>query len=414
MNCRTITLLVLFLAHHAFGAGYDKLVFWSGHYAGMSNAVTSMVNGPEALYFNPSRLAGSNSTELCLNFSPTFAKLNAPVVANNKALPSKRLFLPIGSIFASHAFSHQFAIGIGIYTGGGDKSDFGEVDFGTASTAPIKSSLISTEISLGAGYEIGPGLKLGAAWRVSLISGEFLSALSAGPRTLSSQVTDLGGNNVKGFRIGASYEPTDTWGVGISIRTPVNWELTDGTHKFFSIESSPILPSSSSNDASLNTKLPLLAAFGFHFKPSPVLLAALEYDYMDYHVNREISLTSNSLRALGFPNARAVIQQGWKNGHVIRLGGEYSGIMNWPLRIGYSLSTAVTPEERALYPFIAPGSTHVFDVGAGYEFTSGFNTNWAIEYSRASGEVPAGTTSALAGNYTSDAFSIHLGVNVNI
>ena len=108
------------------------------------------------------------------------------------------------------------------------------------------------------------------------------------------------------------------------------------------------------------------------------------------------------------------LQQNWKNAHVLRTAGEYSGLSAWPIRFGYAFSTAVTPEEQALYSFVAPGPSHVFDFGMGHHIALNIELNAALEYSRAYGKVPAGTTTALSGGYKSDAWTCHIGFDIQV
>lgn len=170
-------MLAVLSSSQAFSAGFEKSVFWDAHYAAIAGAAQSSVTGPQALYWNPAALAGSPGLQVNADFSPTWAQYSGPQVLNSNTVQnSNTKFLPVGAGFISYGVTPQWGIGVGYYVTAGSAADYDSVTPGSLSALgityapPIKGDLSVTELSIGTGYELLPGLKLGAGYRLVFVS----------------------------------------------------------------------------------------------------------------------------------------------------------------------------------------------------------------------------------------------------
>src|ERR1700734_4021960 len=108
------SVLTTFLSSQSFAAGFEKSVFWSGHYAAIAGAAQSSVTGPEALYWNPAGLAGSEGLQVSGDFSPTWAMYSGPMALSTTtgtvgtAQNSNTTFSPVGAGFISYGITPQW------------------------------------------------------------------------------------------------------------------------------------------------------------------------------------------------------------------------------------------------------------------------------------------------------------------
>ena len=396
---QAILLAVAALASgNAFAGGFEKNVTWSGKYVGIGGAAVSRVEGSESLYFNPAGLAskrGENG-DVTLNFSPTFAKFKGPFVAGRQE-ESDKSFIPVGGATASYQIMDRLSVGVGYYVSGGTSATYESVNLtgvpvigGT--TPELKSELALTELAVGLGYEVLPGLRLGAAWRMLNVNGDFFFA-APGAYT---KIEDIKDTKYNGFKVGAQYQNTDkTWGVGVMFRNGVNFNADMRR----SVSGGATIPAT---DGTIRSSFPWQAAIGANYSITEAWHLHGEFTHTDYDHNGKIDYTG----------AGAVsIPLNWKDQQNYRLGVEYTGFENLALRAGYVFTSQVVPDGNANATFSTPGNGHTVTIGAGRSFLEGnvLDVNVAAEHSWASADIAANTGASVPGEYSSSSWAAHLG-----
>ena len=385
---------------NAYAGGFEKNVTWSGKYVGIGGAAVSAVEGSESLYFNPSGLAvkrGANG-DVTLNFSPTFAKYKGPFNATTRVQEeTDKSFIPVGGLTASYELMERLSVGVGYYVSGGTNAVYENVNVGFPTFTPeIKSELALTEASVGLGYEVLPGLRIGAAWRVLMVNGDFFF-----PRPAASdyvKIEDIKKTKYNGFKLGAQYEGADKrWAVGATFRNGVNF-AADMKQTVFNALGTAGTPAT----GTISSSFPWQAAIGGNYGITDDLWIHLEFVHTDYNHNGAIDITNGT--------APFQLVTTWKDQQNYRLGFEYKGIENLPLRAGYVYTTQVVPDARANATFSSPGVGHTVALGAGRSFleNNALDINVAAEHSWAKGDV-AGVTTAVPGEYSSSSWAAHLG-----
>lgn len=409
----------------AFAAGFEKATVWSGRYAGMGSAATSIVSGAQATYFNPAGLAGAEQSEISLSFSPTFAKMEGPMPTTSTgpqlSVAGNRKLAPVAGLLASQPLSSRWTVGLGYYVAGGIKSFFDEVDytavFPNAQLRPdVKADLEITEWGLGTAYQVLPHLKIGGAWRIVQVNADF-SSVKVLPDDVGFQnvfFEEMKATRANGVRLGAQYQaPSGRWGLGTTWRNGVRFTADGRTAGQRDINGT--VTQLTPGTASVTNTFPQQVALGGYYNVSPRLTLVAEYAWSEYSKNRVLDV-SGSVGGVSLDVA-GDIQQQWKDMSNIRLGAEYAAPGAWMLRGGYIYTSQVTPDEHARATFAAPGAGHTLTFGIGRKFMGGCaDYNLAAEYSFASGEgsnssaVPALSENITPGKFKSNAFVLHTGV----
>jgi long-subunit fatty acid transport protein len=429
------SVLAMFVSSQVFAAGFEKSVFWSGHYSALAGAAQSSVTGPEALYWNPAGLAGSEGLQISGDFSPTLSKFNgeiptAGVQTSPTSISSNTSFSPVGAAFVSYGLTPQWGVGIGYDVVGGTRADYDSVNFGFPSgfqTPPLKADLTITELSLGTGYEVMPGLKIGASYRLTFVHADLdvASGSQLGGNTFLSsiQLAGLSQTAWNGFKVGVDYAPKDSpWGVGATWRSRVNFNAT-GSSSVATTEDgpgtlgTPVTGPTTTGSGNVGGTLPMRIDAAAHYIFNPAWTGFLGYTFTNY--DQDQALNFGTTVPTGLPsggNVAGAVPLNWNNMHNIRGAVEYNGIDGTPIRFGYVWTSQVTPNGSANPTLASPGTGNTFILGSGHKITPNLTVDAAFEYSRDSGSVAASdlgsNTSTATGDYSAKAYALHLGATL--
>jgi long-subunit fatty acid transport protein len=421
----------------AQGAGFEKSVLWGARHVGVAGAGVSGFAGSEGIFFNPAQLAMVEGTEASLNFSPTLARLSGPFFSapNNFDIWSNTKFLPVGGVTAGYRVNDQLGIGVGAYVAGGAQVLFNDISLTPASpfldtmALDVVSQLQVVEYAIGAGYEITPGLRLGAAWRIVQVSADIttgvLPAAATGGNFIEAAFTDLKQTKFNGFRFGADYRG-DGWGMGAGVRTSIDFVLKGqvaGRAEYATNNSGAVATSTVTalpgGEATAANRFPLQANFGGFYDIESIKLRVLgEYSFNHYGRNDQIAFTGTLTGVANAPGstynlANSPIIQEWTNFGIYRLGFEYRGLESTILRAGYALTEQTVPAAHARATFSSPGTGHTWVLGAGQAFMENrMSVDLAAEYSYSRGEVaPEQVVTSRPGEYRARAVALHAGVS---
>jgi len=402
MNQAILLAVAALVGGNAYAGGFEKNVTWSGKYVGIGGAAVSRVEGSESLYFNPAGLAskrGENG-DVSLNFSPTFVKFKGAFVAGRQE-ESDKSFVPVGGATASYQLMDRLSVGVGYYVSGGTSAVYEGVNVGFPSFTPeLKSQLALTELAVGLGYEVLPGLRVGAAWRMLHVGGDFFLANAALPNPYQ-QISDISKTKYDGFKVGAQYNnEAKTWGVGIVFRNGVNFNA-DMNQSQFSLAGAQV---GTTTAGTIRSSFPWQASIGGNINVTEFWHLHGEFTHTDYDHNQKIDVVGPQ---------PIIVALNWNDQQNYKLGVEYTGLENLALRAGYVLTTQVVPDGRANPTFSTPATGHTIALGAGRSFLEGnrLDVNVAAEHSWASSDaLPAVAANGVAGGeYSSSSWAAHLG-----
>ncbi len=402
----------------AQASGFEKGLTWSGKNTGVANAVVSSVSNSESLYFNPAGLGFMESDfDLSLNFSPTFSQFEGPLnnggsgaLAQNT---SDRSFSPIMGSTVGYKPSSKFGVGAGFFVSGGSKANYSAIDFSQVSAVLVykpraSTELALTELSVGAAFKVMPKLSIGASWRIAFVSAELWEpSVNTGTGVITETAfKDLSDTNAGSFRIGTQYKD-DSWGIGAVVRTPISFKA-EGTLGVRTIApgTTTVVNQAAFGDgtaASIESTFPLQVEIGSHFNLGTNNKILLVYGYTKY--------SSNDFLTQNVVSGTVKTALNWNDQHHFRLGYEHENFFGkMPLKVGYMLATPAVPSRFAKITFSSPGLGHAFAVGSGYAFANGIEADFAVEYALANGSDKY-SASGVFGDYNSNAYAFHTGVN---
>jgi long-chain fatty acid transport protein len=326
----------------------------------------------------------------------------------------KQTTSPIFGALASYAINEKLAIGVGSFVSAGARAEYEAAPTSAPLTITLnpKTDLYAIEHSAGVGYEVMPGLKLGASLRytqvtATLVSASMLSATLIGESTFS----EMKASQFGGFRFGASYDG-GSWGVGANYRSAVNFSATGtGTIRTESAGAPGTITTRDLTNPTIASTLPAQLALGGHFNASDALRLAAEYVLTNYQKVAALDIGGNLPTALG-GSALPDLNLGFKNQTNLRLGASYVLNNDWTLRGGYVYTSQVTPAELARPTLTPPGAAHSITAGFGTTLTPSMDLNVAGEYTTTKGTGTGNTAAQTkAGDYAASGYVFHSGVS---
>jgi long-chain fatty acid transport protein len=401
----------------ALGAGFEKNVMWSGKWVGVGGAAVSAVQGAESLFFNPAGLSmGHQGLEVSGNFSPTWGRFQGPINAANQQLSTGYNFSPVFGALVDYGITPQWGVGVGAFVSAGTKADFGDVSgwpsaFPATTTGPISSDIYVVEYSVGTGYELIPGLKIGAAWRIAQVKAGVKTAFASGQalttRLNFASIDDISATRYNGFRAGIQYTASDKkWGLGANYRSNVDFtgkgNLTNNAVAPTALGGATT--TTNVNDVTVSTALPTQIEVGGNYAVLDNVRLFLDYVWTNYSHNQQISIVGGSV-----PN----IDLGWKNLSNVRIAAECTALQDWAFRAGYVYTSQVTPESYARATFTAPGHGNTITLGAGHNLLTNLEVNGAVERSWTNGSTAA-TDQQYYGDYNAADWALHLGATLRL
>jgi long-chain fatty acid transport protein len=401
------------ISSSAFGAGFEKNVLWSGKWVGVGGAAVSAVQGAESLFFNPAGLAMNHpGFEVSGNFSPTWGQFKGPINTANQQLSTGYNFSPVFGALVDYGITPQWGIGVGAFVSAGTKADYSGVDYPNGlPSGDVKSDIYVVDYSIGTGYEVIPGLRIGAAWRISQVKAGLKTVAPtsgsgfAGPAVYES-IDNITATKYNGFRVGAQYTaPDKKWGLGANYRSNVDFTGTgslSGSINAPTIGKVQDLPSA---DVKVGSALPAQIEVGGNYAALDNVRLFLDYVWTNYSHNQNLSLS-------GSPYV-ANIPLGWKNMSNVRFAAECTALQDWAFRAGYVYTSQVTPESYARATFTAPGHGNTITVGAGHNVMTNLEVNGAVERSWTSGTTTA-ADQTYYGDYNAADWALHLGATLRL
>lgn len=419
---RVFVICGVFASATVFAGGYERSTPFGGKVAPMGGIATPWIQGAEALFFNPAGLVSDRlGHSVAFDVSPTESQYTGPI--NNDGVSEKsdkQLSFPFG-FFHNWTTSEKWGFGFGLYSPGGSKTKYNNVVFTSpAATSDLETDLQLIELAIGAGYRLSEKFKIGMAYRITQASGGFTSA-SRGTGTLTVlEVNELDATEYQGFKLGAQYKLTDNTLIGLTWRTEVN---INATGKFggkiytagpsFDVDKS---------DMKAKTTFPQAFALGVQQNLNETFKVLGEVVWTEYSKVEHVTLDGRITRSNGtqvLADAPDLVQK-WHDQWNFRLGTEYTGF-KMPIRAGWIYTTSVTDEDYARATFQAPGDAQTYLLGSGVNLSDNITLDFGAEYvyisakANLNGSAAGATTGDLrAGQYTTEATGVHLGLTINL
>jgi long-subunit fatty acid transport protein len=402
---KTIILVGLVLgAQMALASGYEKSIMFGGQTSGVAGNGTAYMQGSQALYFNPAGLAtDKEGKDVSFNLSLTSSKFKAPVGNSSiQESSTSKLTTPVSLMYAQ-SINDKLGFGAGIYVSGGSSVEYDNLKLGGGAIKgdfQAKNNLQVIEAAVGVGYKLLDNLKVGIAYRITMAKADLATIIPKGGFNYAQvNLDNLKDTNYQGFKLGAQYKLGKT-DIGFAYRSETVFHAK-GTQNVVvhNNVSSNVL--SSTADVTAGTLFPASWTLGAKHACTDTWNVYGEYNFTEYGKVDNISTES--------AGASTPIVLKMKDQHLVRLAGEYTGLM-MPIRFGYIYGSQVTNSDYALPTATPPGVAHVVTVGTGWD-GGAWRVDGGLEYNTVKG---TGNTSGVANGAQNEAnaYSLHLGASM--
>jgi hypothetical protein len=235
------------------------------------------------------------------------------------------------------------------------------------------------------------------------------------------------------------------WATGLNVRTPIKFNLKGTASGSVQYMGGGALAAANALNADAKaltggaaevaSQLPTQVALGGHWDVADKQVGLFfEYVWTNYAAIKSIDVTGNITTPADVVNSAQQTALGstgaalggalnnktsalpdfataWFDQSQIRLATELRYVDNWPIRVGYVITSQVVPGGNARATFSSPGLGHTFTLGTGTKFLQEkMGVDLAFEYSTASGKS-VGSAQAKAGTYKTQAVDLHAGVS---
>lgn len=396
-----------FISGMAMAGGY-QVNLASQRQIGMGHTGTGLETGPSSIFFNPGAMSFLRQNGVTIGASGIISRIayRAPEPGSTSAQADNPLGTPF-QVYGAFKVDDLLTVGLGVYTPFGSTVNWGEEwngRFGLSQLSleaifiqPTVSYQISEKLGVGVGfvYAVG-GVNLQRSIPVQNQSGAY------GKAELDGSASGIGIN------AGVFFKPTDQLSLGLSYRSKVDMEVSEGDAIFTNIPAS--LSSRFPEGTQFDAKLPLPATLtlGIGFNPTEALTLAIDISHVGWsaYENLRFDYTKNVNGAKFSENAR-----NYEDAFIYRVGGEYRVNDALALRAGAYYDESPV-QEGYLTPETPDADSRGLSAGVGYTISDKLRIDASFLYISKQQRTDASNLSGgIAGTYKSVAYIPGIGLN---
>jgi len=420
-NHFSAVLLLTLVYSSAFAGGY-QINEHGARATGMGGAFVARALDGSAMYFNAAGLGFQKGFNVLVGTTLIFpsSTFTGPGAATTEAKMVSQVFYP-SNLYASYGVNDQLVVGLGVYNPFGLGTEWDKDWVGRRLS--VKTDLQTFYINPTVAYKINDDLSVGAGVSYVLANAKINYRVptysSLAPPTPAAKDGTAGlegdGNGIS-FNVGVIYKPMENLSVGASYRSLVDIEFT-GDATFTDMQSlQSFFPG---GEGKVSLPMPSNLQVGVAYDVIPELTLEVDYQLVGWSAydKLEITLPTGPAAPAGLggqplQKSPAPSIKNWKDGSLIRLGGEYKVNEELQLRAGYIRDITPQPTDK-MEPMLPDADRNDLSIGAGYKI----NENLTVDASyllvlfadRTSTYKPT-TTTSFDGTYKS---SVNL-VSLNI
>lgn len=362
-------LLITFLLFpkHLFASGFI-LYNQDAKSNGMANAVTSSIDNPSAVFYNPALLTEQSGSSVGINDTMVMPSRTFEDAATGTKAHLKTTTHHVPGIFARYT-RDRWAFAIGVYSPFGLSSDWGQNWTGrySATFSELKTVFVTPSVAFKVHECASVGL--GVSYVDSSLELQNAIALTPFPDGRAKMKGD--GDGIA-FNAGAYLKLPQKYSVALTFRGPVDIKYT-GTAKFYTSNDSllkTLIPQLRNTGVSTRITLPWQATFGLAREVGALTLEA-DVIYIGWSsIDKYTAKFSD-----GRPNVTYL--KDWDNAFSFALGADYKWSKSFSTRMGYMFDMSPVPQ-TTLSPEMPDADKHILTGGLGY-MTGPFAANLAYQ-----------------------------------
>lgn len=339
----------------------------------MGGAGAALPIDAASVFFNPGSVSFLKENSVNIGFTPTFANV---LFEDANSTSIGRTNSPMGTPFSAYAVyrkneDSRFFFGLGIYTPFGSTVQY--EDRWTGRFALTKLQLKSIFIQPTFSYKLNDKIGLGAGIVYATGNVNLQKDIPVQDADGTYGHAELDGKaNGFGYNIGLFVQATEKLNIGLSYRSQVTMEVSEGTASF-------TVPSSLSTNFPSGTfssalPLPQVATLGMAYKLNEKWALALDINFVGWKAYDTLAFdyAQNTASLVDTKSAR-----NYKNILAFRLGANYSLTEKLDLRLG--LAYGFTPVQEGYVTPETPDANRMnYTAGLGYKIGNHFELDASI------------------------------------
>lgn len=376
-----LSLIAVVVPFLTFAEGY-QINTLSAKQGGMAHTGVALKLGAESMFFNP---AGMGYMDKTLDFS---ASMNG-VMPTAKAKVDGKWYETDNKVstpmMVSAAFSvyDNFKAGITLYTPYGSNINWGDnwpgavlnqkVSLATFTIQPTLAWRITPKLSVGAGLMISWGnvdlyKGLVVPQTMDMMLGALGNQYTFGNTTPASVNLTGTANLALGVNVGAMYDISEQWTVGVNFRSKMSMKVKKGDAEILYANevAENVLGQQLNvlNTANFSAEMPMPAVltFGVSYKPMSSLILAFDAQMTGWNTYKELSIDFLDDKLVDYNQN---LTKKYKNAWAFRLGAQYALTKRMDIRAGFIVD--FTPVNENHYNPETPGMTKL-EPSVGFSF----------------------------------------------
>jgi long-chain fatty acid transport protein len=339
----------------------------------MGGAGTALPIDAASVFFNPGSVSFLKENSVNMGFTPTFANV---LFEDANSTSIGRTNSPMGTPFSAYAVyrkkdNSKCYFGLGIYTPFGSTVQY--EDGWTGRFALTKLQLKSIFIQPTFSYKLNDKIGLGAGIVYATGNVNLQKDIPVQDADGTYGHAELDGKaNGFGYNVGLFVQATESLNIGLSYRSQVTMEVSEGTASF-------TVPSSLSTNFPSGTfssalPLPQVATLGMAYKLNEKWALALDVNFVGWKAYDTLAFdyAQNTASLVDTKSAR-----NYKNILAFRLGANYSLTEKLDLRLG--LAYGFTPVQEGYVTPETPDANRMnYTAGLGYKIGNHFELDASI------------------------------------
>jgi long-chain fatty acid transport protein len=342
---------------------------------GMGCSGTALFQDGASLFFNPGSTAFAKETSINLAITPIFANVLYVDSATGQGYRTEN---PVGTPFSVYGLFNlkkvpSLKLGLAAYTPFGSTVQWGGNWIGrfALTRLELKAIFIQPTIS----YRINDKIGIGAGFVLSTGNVNLQKDIPVQDSLGNYGHAELAGKALGfGYNIGVHYDVSDKFSIGITYRSKVQMNLSNGQATF----TVPASLDSNFPDGKFTGGLPLpqVTTIGFAYKPSEKLTLVLDVNHVGWKAYDTLAFDyeKNTTSLLDTKSAR-----NYKNIFAFRGGASYKILKNMDVRAGGGFG--FTPVQNGYVTPETPDANRAYGTfGVSYQFGTHFSMDGSLYY----------------------------------